>query len=41
MRKLMDVSRLAAMGWRARVGLEDGLRDTYRWFLDHQATLRS
>ena len=41
MRKLMDVSRLAAMGWRARIGLEDGLRDTYRWFLDHQATLRS
>ena len=41
MRKLMDVSRLAAMGWRARIGLEDGLQDTYRWFLDHQNTLRS
>ena len=32
-RKLMDVSRLAAMGWRARIGLEEGLRDAYEWFL--------
>ncbi len=32
-RKLMDVSRLARMGWRARIGLEDGIRDTYAWFL--------
>jgi nucleoside-diphosphate-sugar epimerase len=32
-RKLMDVSRLAALGWRSTIGLEDGLRDTYRWFL--------
>ncbi|WP_037312717.1 GDP-L-fucose synthase [Ruegeria halocynthiae] len=34
LRKLMDVSRLADMGWRARVGLEDGVRETYAWFLD-------
>jgi GDP-L-fucose synthase len=33
MRKLMDVSRLADMGWRARIDLEDGLRETYDWFL--------
>lgn len=39
-RKLMDVSRLADMGWRARIGLEDGIADTYRWFLDHQDVLR-
>lgn len=39
-RKLMDVSRLAAMGWRARTGLEEGLRGTYAWFLDHTAELR-
>lgn len=32
MRKLMDVSRLADMGWTAQVGLEDGLRETYDWF---------
>ena len=40
MRKLMDVSRLANMGWRARIGLKDGLRETYDWFLD-QDTVRS
>ncbi len=39
-RKLMDVSRLANMGWRARTGLEAGVADTYRWFLDHAAEAR-
>ncbi len=34
MKKLMDVSRLADMGWRASVGLEDGIKETYQWFLD-------
>ena len=29
-RKLMDVSRLSAMGWNASIGLEDGLRRVYR-----------
>lgn len=38
MRKLMDVSRLADMGWRARVGLEDGIRETYAWFLEQSDT---
>ncbi|KAA8610033.1 GDP-fucose synthetase [Salipiger aestuarii] len=33
MKKLMDVGRLSDMGWTARVGLEEGLRDTYAWFL--------
>ena len=32
-RKLMDVSRLHALGWRARVGLEEGLAIAYRDFL--------
>ncbi|SER03619.1 GDP-L-fucose synthase [Thalassovita taeanensis] len=40
MRKLMDVSRLADMGWRARVSLEDGLTETYQWFLDNQDNFR-
>jgi GDP-L-fucose synthase len=31
-RKLMDVSRLAGLGWRAQVKLERGLRGTYEWF---------
>ena len=33
-RKLMDISRLARLGWRAGTGLEDGLRQTYAWFLE-------
>ncbi len=33
-RKLMDVSRLAGMGWKAKTGLRQGLESTYRWFLD-------
>jgi len=32
-RKLADVSRLHALGWRARTPLRDGLEKTYRWFL--------
>ncbi|MFD0859908.1 GDP-L-fucose synthase family protein [Roseovarius aquimarinus] len=32
-RKMLDVSRLSEMGWRARTGLEDGLAQTYRCFL--------
>lgn len=40
MRKLMDVSRLADMGWRAQITLKDGLRETYDWFLK-QETIRS
>ena len=33
-RKLLDVSRLAGMGWQSSIGLEDGIRRTYRWFRD-------
>jgi nucleoside-diphosphate-sugar epimerase len=40
MRKLMDVSRLARMGWTARIGLEDGIAETYQWFLDNQGSFR-
>jgi len=39
MQKLMDVRRLAEMGWRARIGLEDGVRETYQWFIE-QKTVR-
>jgi GDP-L-fucose synthase len=39
-RKLLDVSRIAAMGWRATVRLEDGLNDTYQWFLANQDAVR-
>jgi len=33
MRKLMDVSRLAAMGWEASISLENGVRETHEWFM--------
>lgn len=39
-RKLMDVSRLAALGWRATISLEEGLRDAYEWFLNNQSVHR-
>jgi len=39
-RKLMNVSRLAAMGWRAKTGLREGVEDTYRWFLNNADALR-
>ena len=41
MRKLMDVRRLKAMGWQARIGLEDGIAETYRWFLANYDTART
>jgi GDP-L-fucose synthase len=31
-RKLLDVSRLHALGWQARIGLEEGIRSTYAWY---------
>jgi len=34
MRKLMDVSRLAGLGWSASIELEQGIRGTYRWLLE-------
>jgi GDP-L-fucose synthase len=32
-RKLMDVSRLRAMGWAQRIGLREGVRGAYQWYL--------
>ncbi|MCA9580448.1 MAG: GDP-L-fucose synthase [Myxococcales bacterium] len=34
-RKLLDVSRLNALGWKAKTPLRDGIEATYRWFLEH------
>ena len=41
MRKLMDVGRLAQMGWSARILLEKGLADTYEWYLANIETARA
>jgi GDP-L-fucose synthase len=36
-RKLLDVSRFTALGWRCRIPLEDGIASTYAWYLDRFA----
>jgi GDP-L-fucose synthase len=39
-RKLLDVSRLTTLGWRARIGLREGLENTYAWFLEQHGAVR-
>ena len=40
-RKLMNVGRLTSLGWRYSIELEAGLKNSYEWFLDHQASFRT
>jgi len=40
-RKLLDVSRMAALGWRAQTTLEEGLRRTYAWYQANRHALRT
>jgi GDP-L-fucose synthase len=37
-RKLLDTSRLDALGWRPKIALEAGIRATYEWYLNHAAS---
>lgn len=37
-RKLLDVSRMAHLGWKAMIGLEEGIQKTYTWYVDHAKT---
>jgi len=37
-RKLLDVSRLNAMGWKSKIKLEDGLKSVYEWYLGNMRT---
>ena len=39
-RKLLDVSKLKALGWSATTGLEDGLAATYEWFVQNIESAR-
>ena len=39
-RKLLDVSKLKRLGWQASIGLEEGLRNAYEWFVAHDANDR-
>ena len=38
--KLLDVSRLDALGWKANISLREGIKSTYHWFLENQEQLR-
>jgi len=39
-RKLLDVSRLTALGWKASTPLKDGIKRTYEWFIANQSAVR-
>ena len=40
-RKLLDVSKITALGWRAEVPFEEGVRTTYQWYRDNVAGRRA
>jgi GDP-L-fucose synthase len=39
-RKLMDVSRIRALGWKPRHSLPEGIRSAYAWYLANSAEVR-
>ncbi|MEI6232728.1 MAG: GDP-L-fucose synthase [Planctomycetota bacterium] len=39
-RKLLDVSRLHALGWKAKINLRDGIQSTYAWFCENNETAK-
>ena len=40
LRKLLDVSRINDLGWKAKVPLREGILATYQWFLEHRSEMR-
>jgi GDP-L-fucose synthase len=40
-RKLLDTTRLSALGWKPRIALDAGLRTTYEWYIRHKDQLRA
>lgn len=40
LRKLMNVGLIGSFGWTASIGLESGIKNTYKWFLEHYCGLR-
>lgn len=40
-RKILDTSRLHDLGWSPQWGLEEGIQDAYRWFVDNYDSLRA
>ena len=41
LRKLMDVSRIKKLGWEPKFSLESGLTQTYNWYKENEAQIRS
>jgi GDP-L-fucose synthase len=39
-RKLLDVGRMNALGWKAHIPLREGIESTYRWFREHEDDFR-
>jgi GDP-L-fucose synthase len=39
-RKLMDVSKMSKAGRKAKIGLEEGIKKTYQWFLENQESYK-
>ena len=39
-RKLLDVSKLNGLGWRPKIRMEEGIADTYRWYVDNLEQVR-
>lgn len=39
-KKLLNVDKLHALGWKHKMELKDGIKTTYQWFLDHQDSFR-
>jgi len=39
-RKLLDVSRLSSLGWKAKISLREGIASTYEWYLEHRGDFR-
>jgi GDP-L-fucose synthase len=39
-RKLMDVSKMKAQGWEAKIDLKEGIKETYKWFLVNETDFK-
>ena len=37
-RKLLDICRLSALGWKAKIPLREGIKQTYQWYLQHTSS---